>query len=74
VAYEAGARDVTIHSRSGCRRAVSRRRWGGVTYRLDEDDCLATQLDQPTTYRNRTRKPARYLVVVASERARAPRR
>ena len=47
---------------------------GSVIYRLAEDDCLAMQLDEPTAFRNRTRKPARYLVIVAGERARASRR
>ena len=47
---------------------------GRVTYRLSEDDCLAMQLDAPTAFRNRTRKPARYLVIVAGQRLRASRR
>jgi hypothetical protein len=45
-----------------------------VTHRLGEDDCLAMRLDEPTAFRNRTRRPARYLVIVASDRSRAPRR
>jgi uncharacterized cupin superfamily protein len=47
---------------------------GRVTHRLAADDCLAMQLNEPTTFRNRTRKPARYIVVITSERARATRR
>jgi len=47
---------------------------GRVTHRLAEDDCLAMRLNEPTAFRNRTRKPARYLVIIASERSRAPRR
>ena len=39
-----------------------------------EDDCLAMQLDEPTAFRNRTRKPARYVVVVATERCARARR
>jgi hypothetical protein len=31
-------------------------------------------LDEPTAFRNRTRKPVRYIVTVASERSRAGRR
>jgi hypothetical protein len=31
-------------------------------------------LDEPSAFRNRTRKPARYVVVITSERTRAPRR
>jgi hypothetical protein len=33
---------------------------------LGADDCLAMQLDAPVTFRNRTRKPARYIVVLAA--------
>jgi hypothetical protein len=47
---------------------------GAVTHRLSEDDCLSMQLGEPTPFRNRRRKPARYVVVVASERSRASRR
>jgi uncharacterized cupin superfamily protein len=47
---------------------------GRVTHRLGEDDCLAMRLDAPTAFRNRTRKLARYLVIIASDRSRAPRR
>jgi hypothetical protein len=39
---------------------------GKVTHRLAEDDCLAMQLDAPVTFRNRTRKTAHYIVVLAS--------
>jgi len=49
-------------------------KYGSVTHRLAEDDCLAMKLDQPVAFRNRTRKPARYVVVIATERARSPRR
>ena len=40
---------------------------GGQTHRLDAGDCLAMQLDGPMEYRNSTRKPARYAVVVAND-------
>jgi len=46
---------------------------GNVTHRLSEGDCLAMQLGQPTTFRNRTRRPARYLVVLATGFARGRR-
>jgi hypothetical protein len=29
------------------------------------DDCLAMQLNEPTVFRNRTRGPVRYIVVLA---------
>jgi transcriptional regulator with XRE-family HTH domain len=74
VAYETGARDVSIHQQIWVQEGSIEVSLGGVTYRLGEDDCLAMQLDQPTAFRNRTRKPARYVVVIASERSRASRR
>jgi hypothetical protein len=39
---------------------------GRTTYKLAEDDCLAMKLDAPVTFRNRTRRTAHYLVVLAS--------
>src|SRR5262245_6780169 len=74
VAYETGARDVTVHQQIWVLEGAVEVTLGRVTYRLAEDDCLAMRLDQPTAFRNRTRKPARYTVVIASNRSRAPRR
>jgi len=74
VAYETGARDVSIHQQIWVQDGAVEVTIGRVTHRLAEDDCLAMRLDEPTAFRNRTRKPARYLVIIASERSRAPRR
>jgi transcriptional regulator with XRE-family HTH domain len=74
VAYENGARDVGIHQQVWVQEGSIEVTLGSVTYRLAEDDCLAMQLTAPTAYRNRTRKPARYLVIIVSERSRASRR
>jgi transcriptional regulator with XRE-family HTH domain len=74
VAYETGARDVSIHQQIWVRKGNIEVTVGEVTYRLAQDDCLAMQLDQPTAFRNRTRKPARYVVVIATEPSRASRR
>ena len=74
VGYETGARDVSIHQQIWVQEGSIELTLGSVTYRLSEDDCLAMQLNEPTTFRNRTRKPARYMVIVATERSRAPRR
>jgi transcriptional regulator with XRE-family HTH domain len=74
VAYETGARDVSMHQQLWVQEGSIEVTLGGVTYRLSEDDCLAMQLNEPTAFRNRTRKPARYLVIIASERSRASRR
>jgi transcriptional regulator with XRE-family HTH domain len=74
VAYETGARDVSIHQQIWVQEGSIEVSLGRVTYRLGENDCLAMQFDQPTAFRNRTRKPARYVVIIASERSRASRR
>jgi transcriptional regulator with XRE-family HTH domain len=74
VAYETGARDGSIHQQIWVQDGSIEVTLGSVTYRLSADDCLAMQLNEPTTFRNRTRKPARYLVIVAIGRPRASRR
>jgi transcriptional regulator with XRE-family HTH domain len=74
VAYETGARDISIHQQIWVEEGSVEVTVGDVTHRLVEDDCLAMRLDEPTAFRNRTRKPARYLVVVATERAPVSRR
>ena len=40
---------------------------GEDRHRLSAGDCLAMQLDRPTQFRNPTRSPARYAVVIAPE-------
>jgi transcriptional regulator with XRE-family HTH domain len=74
VAYETGARDASIHQQIWVQKGSIELSLGKVTYRLCEDDCLAMRLDEPTAFRNRTRKPAQYVVVVAAERRGARRR
>jgi transcriptional regulator with XRE-family HTH domain len=74
VAYETGTREVSIHQQIWVQEGSIEVTLGSTTYRLAEDDCLAMQLNEPTTFRNRTRKPARYIVIVATERSRASRR
>ncbi len=74
VAYETGARDVTMHQQIWVQEGSVEVTLGTVTYRLSEDDCLAMHLDQPTAFRNRTRQPARYLVIIAIEHPRTAKR
>jgi transcriptional regulator with XRE-family HTH domain len=74
VAYESGARDVNLHQQLWIQEGVMEVTAGNVTYRLVKDDCLAMQLNEPIAFRNRTRKAARYIVVLASERAATVRR
>ena len=74
VAYETGARNVSIHQQIWVQEGSIEVTHGNVTYRLSADDCLAMQLNEPTAFRNRTRKPARYIVIIATERSRALKR
>ena len=39
---------------------------GDVSHRLEAGDCLALHVDGPIEFRNPTRRPARYAVVIAS--------
>ncbi len=73
VAYENGARDVSMHQQVWVQDGTVEVTLGRVTYRLASGDCLAMQLNEPTAFRNRTRKSARYIVVVTSARLRATR-
>jgi len=74
VAFETGAHDVSIHQQIWVQQGSIEVTLGSTTHRLAQDDCLAMQLNQPMNFRNRTRNSARYIVVIASERARALRR
>lgn len=66
VAYETGARDSAVAQQIWVREGAIEVTVGEVTHALRTDDCLAMQLDAPVTFRNRTRKAARYLVVLSS--------
>ncbi len=74
VAYESGARDVSIHQQIWVREGRIEVSVGRDTYALEADDCLAMELNAPTAFRNRTRKLARYVVAIATEPGRAARR
>jgi len=74
VAYETGARDVSIHQQIWVQEGSIEVTLGSVTHRLSADDCLAMQLNEPTAFRNRTRKSARYIVIVVTECSHASRR
>jgi transcriptional regulator with XRE-family HTH domain len=66
VALEAGAPDVEqqVWMIDGTMEVgVGDERW-----RLEAGDCLAMRLDRPITYRNPTRRAARYLVALATPR------
>ncbi len=71
VAYESGTRQPVIHHQVWVLEGAIEVTVGGETHRLTAGDCLAFVLDKPTAYRNRTRKPARYAVVIVSSGAAA---
>jgi transcriptional regulator with XRE-family HTH domain len=64
VAYETGAREVELDQQVWMIDGVMEVTVGETRFRLASGDCLAMRLDRPTAYRNPTRKPARYLVVL----------
>ena len=74
VAYETGPRDVRIHQQIWVQEGSIEVTVGQVTHTLSDDDCLAMRLDEPTAFRNRTRKPARYVVILSTEHSRAARK
>jgi hypothetical protein len=74
VAYESSARDANIHQQIWVQEGSIEVTYGKVTHKLNEDDCFAMQLDDQMVFRNRTRKPARYVVVISNERLRGGRK
>lgn len=66
VSYQTGAREPSVHQQIWVQEGAIEVTIGRVTHRLSGDDCLAMQLDEPITFRNRTRKPARYIVVLST--------
>ena len=74
VAYETGPREVGVHQQVWVKEGRLEVTVGSVTYLLGEDDCLAMELNEPTSFLNRSRRPARYIVVVVSERGPVPRK
>lgn len=74
VRYETGAREPAVHQQVWVQEGRIEVTVGRITHRLGPGDCLAMRLDAPTAFRNRTRRPVRYVVVIATVRARAPRR
>ena len=67
VAFETGARDVRIQQQIWVLGGTIDVTVGDDRHRLRDGDCLAMQLDRPTMFHNPTRKPARYVVVIASD-------
>jgi transcriptional regulator with XRE-family HTH domain len=66
VAYDSVPRESEIHQQIWMIDGTMEVTLGGTPWRLETGDCLAMRLDQPIVYRNPTRKPARYLVALAT--------
>lgn len=66
VSYETEAREAALAQQIWVRDGAIEVTVGNTTHKLERDDCLAMQLDAPVTFRNRTRKAAHYVVVLAS--------
>jgi transcriptional regulator with XRE-family HTH domain len=66
VAYDTAAREVEVHQQVWMIEGVMEVTVGDVPWRLESGDCLTMRLNQPIVYRNPTRKPARYLVALAT--------
>jgi transcriptional regulator with XRE-family HTH domain len=66
IAYESATRDKAVAQQIWVRAGAIEVTVGKVTHALAADDCLAMTLDAPVTFRNRTRRVARYLVVLSS--------
>ncbi|SKA20743.1 transcriptional regulator, XRE family with cupin sensor [Enhydrobacter aerosaccus] len=64
VAYDSGPRQKPAHQQVWVLDGTIEVTIGTQHYRLETGDCLAFVLDQPTAYRNRTRKPARYAIAI----------
>jgi transcriptional regulator with XRE-family HTH domain len=69
VAYETGPRVPRMYQQVWVQEGTIELTVGDETHRLQAGDCLALVLDRPLLYRNPTRKPARYAVVIASDMA-----
>jgi transcriptional regulator with XRE-family HTH domain len=66
VAYDSAPRGDAVHQQVWILDGSMEIAVGELAWRLQAGDCLAMRLDQPIVFRNPTRKPARYLVALAS--------
>jgi transcriptional regulator with XRE-family HTH domain len=66
VTYETGGRQPPMHQQVWVLEGAIEVTVGTDQHELGVGDCLAFVLDRPTAYRNRTRKPARYAVVIVA--------
>jgi len=69
VAFETGTRDTVVHQQIWMLEGTMDITLAEERHRLREGDCLAMQLDRSTMFHNPTRKAARYVVVIGSEKS-----
>jgi transcriptional regulator with XRE-family HTH domain len=74
VAFDTAGRDLTIHQQVWVLSGEIELTVDGTTQQLSSGDCLAMTVDQPITFRNTTKRPARYAAVTVAEPAPAARR
>jgi transcriptional regulator with XRE-family HTH domain len=67
VTFETGRRGTRVHQQVWVLEGAIEVHVGEDCHRLQAGDCLAFVLDRPTAFRNRTRKPTRYAVIIVSE-------
>jgi transcriptional regulator with XRE-family HTH domain len=67
VAFEASVREIRVYQQVWVLEGAIDITLGEERHRLREGDCLAMELDGPTMFRNPTRKPTRYAVVIVCE-------
>ena len=67
VAFDTAPRGVRVHQQVWVLEGAIEVRVGDEDHELKRGDCLAFVLDRPTAFHNRTRKSARYAVVVVSQ-------
>lgn len=66
VSFETSRRDADVAQQIWVLSGTLEVTVAGTTHKLEPDDCLAMKLDAPVSFRNRTRKETRYVVVLAS--------
>jgi transcriptional regulator with XRE-family HTH domain len=71
VAYDGVPRSVGISQQLWVLEGEVELTTGADAHRLAEGDCLAMRVDRPTAFHNPTDRPARYVVALATDRARA---
>lgn len=66
VAYDTAEREQEVHQQVWMIDGQMHLTVGGTAWQLASGDCLAMRLNQPIVYHNPTRRPARYLVALAT--------